>query len=301
MESRVGFLEDVKKMLQTAKDTSQDKLLFNYKGILFPTSLCSNETFKAMETFEAREDDVFLVAYPKCGSNWSLQLLHDMVLASYNKHPSSNIPLIEFGAPTKYEKLKEESSPRVLATHLYYDNIPQTFLDKKTKMLVMFRNPKDTAVSLYHFYNNNPMLPSYSSWDAFFPDFINGNVCFGSYFDQAVTWNKHIDDSGVLLMTFEEMKQDLESSVKKIAEFFGFTLTEEQVKSIANKGTFKNMKEKSKETHGDFGQVVFRKGDVGDWKNYFTEDQNQEMDAKFEACLAGTKLGELLKYNVYCK
>lgn len=41
-------------------------------------------------------------------------------------------------------------------------------------MLVVFRNPKDTLVSFFHFYNNNPVLPSGQSWDSFFSDFMKG-------------------------------------------------------------------------------------------------------------------------------
>ncbi|OCT79938.1 hypothetical protein XELAEV_18026753mg [Xenopus laevis] len=238
---------------------------------------------------------------PPQGTNWSVNLLNDIVKAACNKDPSSIIPILEFGAPDKFEKLNQEPSPRVLATHLHYDNIPQKFFDKKLKMLVVFRNPKDTAVSYFHFYNNNPMLPNYSSWDTFFEDYMSGNVCWGSYFDHVLEWNKHIDDENIMIVTFEEMKEDLEAAIKKMSLFSGFSLSEEQIQSIADKGTFKSMKEKSEKTHGAFGKVLFRKGEVGDWKNIFTEAQNQEMDAKFEQCLAGTKLGEMLQYNVYCK
>lgn len=41
-------------------------------------------------------------------------------------------------------------------------------------MLVVFRNPKDTMVSYFHFYNNNPVLPKAESWDAFYSDFMKG-------------------------------------------------------------------------------------------------------------------------------
>lgn len=41
-------------------------------------------------------------------------------------------------------------------------------------MLVVFRNPKDTLVSYYHFYNNNPVLPKAESWDVFYSDFMKG-------------------------------------------------------------------------------------------------------------------------------
>ncbi|KAM4693525.1 sulfotransferase 6B1-like isoform 2-T2 [Discoglossus pictus] len=271
MAHRAKFLEDVTKMLEDAKHMPQDEKLFTYNGVLYPSMTCSLETFQALESFEARENDVLLVSYPKCGSNWTLKLLQDMVQAAYKQDPSSFFPAIEFKEPEKFE------------------------------MLVVFRNPKDTAVSLFHFYNNNSLLPKYNSWDTFFQDYIHGNVIWGSYFDHAVAWNNHIDDEGVCVITFEEMKQDLEASVKKISDFFGFPLTQEQVQQIANNGTFKSMNEKSKETHGDFGKVLFRKGEVGDWKNHFSEAQSQTVDAKFENCLAGTKLGKMLNYNVYCK
>ena len=42
-------------------------------------------------------------------------------------------------------------------------------------MLVVFRNPKDTLVSFFHFYENNPVLPSGQSWDTFFSNFMSGN------------------------------------------------------------------------------------------------------------------------------
>lgn len=42
-------------------------------------------------------------------------------------------------------------------------------------MLVVFRNPKDTLVSFYHFCNNNPVLPRAESWDSFYSDFMKGD------------------------------------------------------------------------------------------------------------------------------
>lgn len=43
-------------------------------------------------------------------------------------------------------------------------------------------------------------------------------------------------------------------------------------------------------------------GIVGDWKNVFSESQNEEMDKIFEKHAAKkTKLGAMLKYDEYCK
>ncbi|CAN2391563.1 sulfotransferase activity [Pristimantis euphronides] len=301
MENNFNFQETFIQAMEAAKNTAQEDLTFTYNGVLYPSVTCDVNTFKEIEALEARGEDLMLVTYPKCGSNWTAALLQNIVSAVYKKESRPIIPLIEFKVPDKFQKLKAEPSPRLLGTHLRYDHLPQSFIDKKVKMLIVFRNPKDTAVSYFHFYNKNPALPHYDTWDDFFQDFMAGKVVWGSYFDHALDWNKHLEEDTILLVTFEEMKEDLEGSVRKISEFFGLSITEEQVKQIAEKGTFKSMKENSGKTHGAFGDIVFRKGDVGDWKNYFSEAQSQEMDAKFEECLAGTKLGEMLKYNVHCK
>ena len=39
---------------------------------------------------------------------------------------------------------------------------------------MIFRNPKDTAVSFFHFHNDVPDIPSYGSWDEFFRQFMKG-------------------------------------------------------------------------------------------------------------------------------
>lgn len=55
--------------------------------------------------------------------------------------------------------------------------------------------------------------------------------------------------------------------MKKIAAFFGFSLDEENFHRIAKKTSFQAMKEKSKETHGKFGDILFRKGKSLQMKN----------------------------------
>ena len=48
-----------------------------------------------------------------------------------------------------------------------------TFEPLLLQMLVVWRNPKDTLVSFYHFMNKNPVLPNVE-WDKFFTDFMKG-------------------------------------------------------------------------------------------------------------------------------
>uniref|UniRef100_A0A8C5QMF0 Sulfotransferase n=1 Tax=Leptobrachium leishanense TaxID=445787 RepID=A0A8C5QMF0_9ANUR len=199
-----------------------------------------------------------------------------------------------------YQDLEGQPSPRVFTTHSHYDSIPRSFFENKVKTLLVLRNPKDNAVSFYHFSNANPVLPSYDSWDSFYRAYMDEKVCFGSYFDYLFAWNKHIDDSNIMAVTFEGLKEDFPSKVKQIAEFFGKPMTDKQIALAGSKTTFKSMKKGYSESHGDISSMIFRKGDIGDWKNYFTEEQSQEMNAKFEERLAGTKLGDMINYKKYC-
>ncbi|XP_048793682.1 sulfotransferase 6B1 isoform X1 [Lagopus muta] len=301
-EENKAFVDEINKALAKSEGFTLKDMLFSYRGTPYPVTVCSTETFQALENLEARRDDMVLVSYPKCGVNWLIQILNDLIFTTIQSKPvSTELPFIECGDPDKYQRMKQIPSPRILATHLNYDFLPKSIFKNKAKILVLFRNPKDTAVSFFHFHKNVPSVPSYSSWDEFFSEFMNGKVGWGSYFDHAVTWNKHIDDENTMIVMFEDLKENLASGVKQIAEFFGFFPTTEQIQSIADRATFQAVKNKAQETHGAVGTVLFRKGVVGDWKNLFTEAQNQEMDAKFKACLEGTKLGAKLKYDVYCK
>lgn len=296
--------EMVLKWRQRAMDLAQtltdEEKVFRYKGLLYPTIMSPLENLEALRTLEGRPEDVVLVAYPKCGFNWMVGVLRKIASTSTGKKFPDGPPHMEFLHPDMQKMLAKEASPRLMATHLHPDVMHPSFMQKKAKTLVVWRNPKDTLVSFYHFMNKNPVLPKVE-WDKFFSDFMSGEVIYGSYFDHADSWEKLFDEPNVKMITYEDMKEDLSGSIRELSEFFGFPLTEEQVKTIADQSTFGAMKESAVQTHGKFTEVVFRKGEVGDWKNHFSEAQSQQMDEEFNKRLAGTRLGNRLKYDTYCK
>ncbi|KAG7327213.1 hypothetical protein KOW79_008819 [Hemibagrus wyckioides] len=281
----------------TMKD---EEKLYKRNGILYPTIMSPPENLDALKDLEARGDDVMLVAYPKCGCNWMVGVLKKIMTTCGYTLPEG-APLIEFHSPETQKIMSQMQSRRLFATHLHPDDIPVSFKNNNTKMLVVFRNPKDTVVSYYHFMNNIPVLPNDQSWDKFFSNFMSGEVAWGSYFDHALGWEKCMDDPNVLIVTYEELKENLLESVKKISDFFSFSLTDEQVQGIAGESTFKVMLTSSTTAYGKFGKVFFRKGEVGDWKNHFSEAQSKQMDEEFKKKLEGTKLGAKLKYEQYCQ
>ncbi|XP_063009542.1 sulfotransferase 6B1-like [Melospiza melodia melodia] len=303
----VGLLD---KAVAAAKSMRRDELYFSYKGILYPTTVCSPENFKALESFEARRDDVILAGYPKSGTNWLSQILTDLIAISQKKTPGSESTVnaeeeqeeyLEVGDAEKYERMTKLPSPRLMVTHLRPENLPKSIFQNNAKILLLIRNPKDVATSYYHFSNALALLPSYETWDDFFTDFMTKKMAWGCYFEYLSEWNKYADKENIMTITYEEVKENPALSVKDIATFFGIPLTEEQLQLVVERSSFQSMKKNSEKTHGSFGNIFFRKGGVSDWKNLFTEDQNEKMDRAFEEHIAGTKLGKKLKYDLYCK
>ncbi|XP_034284314.1 sulfotransferase 6B1-like [Pantherophis guttatus] len=285
---------------------------FMYDGVLYPTMICSLETLKNINTFRAREDDIILATYPKTGSNWVKEILMHLEVASgkYEEdeqkqrqqtlQESSLISFLEFGEPGKFETMEKMPSRRIIKTHLIPQKLPRSLFEQKAKILVLLRNPKDTAVSFFHFSKGIKMISDKETWDEYFEDFITGKVVYGSYFDYIIEWNKYVDDSNIFFITYEEIKENPASALKKIAKFFDFSVTEEKIESIVKETRFESMKDNAG-TYGKMGQVLFRKGIVGDWTSVFSESQNKKMDRKFEETIAKTKLGMMMKYELYCK
>ncbi|XP_016523348.1 sulfotransferase 6B1-like [Poecilia formosa] len=94
---------------------------------------------------------------------------------------------------------------------------------------------------------------------------MKGEVAWGSYSDHALAWNQRMGDPNVLVVTFEDLKQDLSAGIQQICSFIGFSLTDAQVQQVAAASTFNAMKESQlPRQHGNMGNVIFRKGEVGD-------------------------------------
>lgn len=64
---RKKFIALVDKAMADGVKMAPEELMFSYQGILYPATVCNPEVFKALESFEARDDDVFLAGYPKSG------------------------------------------------------------------------------------------------------------------------------------------------------------------------------------------------------------------------------------------
>ena len=114
---------------------------------------------------------------------------------------------------------------------------------------------------------------------------------YGDYFDWYMGWSKYRKNPNVIFIHFEDMKENLEAVVRNLAAFIGKPLTDDTINDIVKYCEFDNMKQN---TTGNLSVVkvikaeispFMRKGAVGDWKNYFSQEQSDFIDQKYEATI----------------
>ena len=74
------------------------------------------------------------------------------------------------------------------------------------------------------------------------------------------------------IIWYEEMKENLEKIIHETTGFLGYKLTENKVEILKDNLTIETFRQAEQGLFGPIspmGKEFFRKGIVGDWKNYF--------------------------------
>lgn len=187
-----------------------------------------------------------------------------------------------------WAKVNSLKPPRIYKSHLRSDFFQKALDEGKAKFVITMRNPKDTLVSFYHFYQQNMAFGNYKgSWNDFFEIIRNDQLIYGDWFDYTLSWWKLRNHPNVLFLKYEDMKLDPATNIQKIADFCKIPLSEEQLKTVVEHTTFDKMQKNSSVNYSnDYfltkGTSFMRKGSTGGWVNYFTEAQSRYIDELYE-------------------
>ncbi|CAH3151103.1 unnamed protein product [Porites lobata] len=258
---------------------------------------------KDLSRFETRPDDVYVVSYPKSGTTW----LQEIVWQVYH-----NGEISKEGVESRYPQLEKSQlferpgdesqvtlnsrpSPRLIKSHLPYHLIPMSENEaNRSKYLYIARNPKDAAISFYHFVSSfGPASHFSGTWEFFAKLFIEGKGAFGFWPDHVLPWWEHRNEPHILLLKFEDLKKDLYSNVERISKFLGINLPEDVIARIAHQCTFSEMKKNAanfKVDNNPSKPSFLRKGEVGGWKSHFSEELNRQFDERLFSKIKGTGL-----------
>ncbi|XP_013386383.1 sulfotransferase 1C2A [Lingula anatina] len=258
--------------------------LTEFNGVTFDRSFLGlQDAVENPNHFQAREDDIWVVNWPKSGTHWLWEII--MMLTSDKPQLSSRVKEECMFELRPDNALDAMPSPRVLDTHVPYQFFPKQALSK-SKVLYSVRHPKDAAVSLYYHMRNIEDYSYLGTWNGFFSLFMENKVECGSWFDHVEGWLEIIENhSNVQLVKFEDLKEDLTREIKRVAEFIGYPKSDEFYAEVAKQCSFENMKKNKTDMLSGWrpkSDGMYRKGKVGGWKGVFTVQQNEIFNSEYE-------------------
>ncbi|KAL8580958.1 hypothetical protein ACOMHN_017525 [Nucella lapillus] len=245
-----------------------------------------------LRELELRKDDVILCAYPKAGTHWLWEMISMLLAGQAVYEPRAKellmMDLCPIGALDKLH------SPRVLNTHLPFSMLPTANMRaRRVKVVHVYRNPRDVMMSMYHHFRQFK-LEHTETVHQFCNAFLNGKVSYGHYAHYLNQMNTFISDNSdlpVFNVSFEEMKQDTQGVVRRLAEYLEVEAPEILISDIVHACTFHRMKKvdatkkKVRFLGLELEQELYRKGEVGDWRNHLSEEEAETFDKEFNKLL----------------
>ncbi|XP_046559930.1 sulfotransferase 1A3-like [Haliotis rubra] len=207
--------------------------------------------------------------------------------------------MIDFACKKGLEALHP---PRILHTHLPLRMLPKQVLDKKIKCVQILRNPKDVCVSFFnHAKRVAPPETYQGNFHEFTDAFFTEQMPYGRYDDYLLSWKADVSrfpDLPFLCFFYEDMKVHPLKCVKELRAFLGLNITDAFCEAVVEACSFDKLKMKERTGMKDgavvsiwkegSGGTFYRKGEVGDWKNWFTVAESENFDITWNEKMNGS-------------
>lgn len=210
--------------------------------------------------FEVREDDVWVVTFPKSGTTWvqnvvnqlqnstenivsPLDMYMDIAIVYETTENDEHFQNVINDTDRQLDLIAAAPSPRIIKTHLPAYLLPWQLWTVKPKIIYMARNPKDVIVSSFHMFSSTSGAYSGSLSDIC-DIFINDLHMFSPFHEHVLSFWQLKSLDHVLFMTYEAMLADQFSNVKRINDFLGYSHNDNRLRQITEMVSFDKMKNK---------------------------------------------------------
>jgi hypothetical protein len=273
------------------------------RAVLLPTLILPKSTRAACygwvkgrhEFRKLRQADYVIVSFPQSGRTW----LRTMLTRFYQKrHGVDEMRLLGLKNLNKLDP----QIPKVFFTHDHYIRDYTGHRDSKIdfvgkKIVLLVRDPRDTAVSSYHSlkYRPNPGrkgLNVIEGGEDAPPPFEYMQFRAGWAVDFMNSWQGELADrEGRLMVRYEDLRAQPEGHLRRVLEFLGAAPSAAEIADAVAFASFDNMRklEESAAFGSDDRRIVpgeasnpesfkVRRGKVGGYRDYLSAEQAAALD-----------------------
>lgn len=141
----------------------------------------------------------------------------------------------------KSNSLSDLPRPRTLKTHLPIQFLPEKIWDVQPRLVHISRDPRDVAVSLFHFTKN--LWRSPATIEEFIDEFMNDRAIYCPY-DEHVLNYLNLKHEKILHLTYEWVTSNINDAINKVASFLGKEICEDNLEKLKEHLKFDSMKSK---------------------------------------------------------
>src|SRR6185437_12161706 len=232
--------------------------------------------------FTVFPDDTFLVSYPKSGNTWARFLVGNIVRPHENVDFSNINGIVPGPGATSDRDLRHMPRPRIIKSHQYFD-------PRYPRIIYIARDPRDVAVSQYHFQRKRKLFGDDYPIEKFVERFVAGRTCdYASWGEHVGSWlSTRNGQPGFLLVRYEDMIRDTAHELSRIASFIGVAATPEIIQKAVERSSANKMRELEKSQAQMFAitrdtrqDVPFvRSAKTGGWRSELPEPLVHKIEA----------------------
>jgi hypothetical protein len=270
-----------------------------------------------LKDYVATRHDVFVAAHVKSGTNWMMQIAHQLAFHGTGEyeHIHSVVawpdvammgPMTHYAIPIEDPSvwMASPEQKRVIKTHFDFDWLP---FSEEARYIIVIRDPKDVFVSSYFFFvKNGPLSFSGFSVETWLEVFLtSGMGVWSSWPVNTASYWAQRHRPNVLIVPFKSMKQDLPGTVRRVAAFMNVTTSEQILDRVCDQASFGYMKTIDDKFRAwelipwtSTAAPMMRKGQKAASSELLTPAQQRRIDEHFIAELR--RLGSDFPYEEFC-
>ena len=229
-----------------------------------------------------RPEDTFLVSYPKSGNTWARFLVANL---AYPETPATfaNINnLVPDPEALSKRRMSQVPSPRILKSH-------ESFHPRYRRIIYVVRDPRDVALSQFHFHRKRKVIADDYPIDKFVKRFLGGETSpYGSWGEHVGSWvATRYGQADFLLLRYEDMVSQIERELARVASFLKIDAQPERISQAVARSSADQMRQlekaaahvwsTTKETRQDIAFV--RTAKSGGWRSGLPAASVREIEA----------------------